>query len=138
MQRNWFSNFEPFESPLIYQGIEFLTVENFYQAMKVAKDDIETRKAIAAVSPAQSKRLGRSVKLRPDWDTVKDAVMEYALRYKFAPRTKWHRQLMETEGEVVEWNTWGDRTWGATKRLPNGELDGENRLGKLLMKIRDS
>lgn len=138
MQRNWFSNFMLFDSPMTYQGIEFLTVENFYQAMKVAKEDIETRRAIAAVSPAQSKKLGRGVAVRPDWNEIKDAVMEYALRYKFAPNTKWHTRLMETEGEIVEWNYWGDRTWGATKRLPNGELDGENRLGKLLMKIRDS
>ena len=138
MQRNWFSNFEPFETPMQYQGMEFKSVETFYQAMKCEKRDIETRRKIAGATPAQSKKLGRAVKMRPDWAEIKDAVMEYALRYKFATGTTWHTRLMQAKGEIVEWNYWGDRIWGATKRLPNGELDGENRLGKLLMKIRDS
>ena len=39
---------------------------------------------------------------------------------------------MQTEdAELVEDNWWGDKFWGVC----NGE--GENHLGKLLMKIRD-
>ena len=60
--------------------------------------------------------------------------METALRYKFAPGTSWHAQLMATgQEEMVEWNTWGDRYWGREVR------DGrrENHLGQLLMKLRD-
>ena len=40
-----------FDTPLIHQGIEYRTVENFYQAMKTPKEDLETRRKIAAASP---------------------------------------------------------------------------------------
>ena len=55
-----------------------------------------------------------------------------ALRIKFAPGTIWYARLEMEEGEIVEWNNWGDKIWGKTL---NGE--GENHLGKILMKIRD-
>jgi predicted NAD-dependent protein-ADP-ribosyltransferase YbiA (DUF1768 family) len=45
--RNWFSNMLEFDHLLRRQGIEYRTVENFYQAMKTDKDDLETRRRIA-------------------------------------------------------------------------------------------
>ena len=132
MARNWFSNMLPFDTPLVYQGITYLTVENFYQAMKTRKDDLVTRRRIAAATPYEAKRLGRRVKLRPDWMAIRLEVMEYALRWKFAPGTSWHRQLMATESGIVEWNDWGDRFWGRDVRTGVGE----NHLGRLLMMLR--
>ena len=131
--KNWFSNFEKLESPFVYQGIDFWTIENFYQAMKVDKSDIETRKKIASVSASESKKLGKKVKLRNDWEQIKFEVMEYGLRKKFVPGSKWHEKLMQTGSEeIVEWNNWGDRIWGKTM-----DGIGQNHLGKILMKIRD-
>ncbi len=67
--------------------MEFQTVENFFQAMKAEKDDLTTRRRISIVPPNQAKKMGRRIKLRPDWEEIKLDVMEYALRYKFAPYT---------------------------------------------------
>lgn len=132
--RNWFSNMMEFERPLRHQGIGYRTVENFYQAMKTAKDDLEMRRRIAAAPPYEAKRLGRGVRLRPDWGEIRLAVMETALRHKFAPGTRWHAQLMATgDEEIVEWNNWGDRYWG--REVSDGQ--GENHLGILLMKLRE-
>jgi ribA/ribD-fused uncharacterized protein len=131
--KNWFSNMHPLDKPFKYQEMWFDTVEHFYQAMKAEKSDIETRRWIAGQTNGYAaKKAGRRVKIRTDWEDIKLAVMEYALRIKFAAGTSWHKRLMETEGEIVEWNNWGDRYWGKT-------LDGvgENHLGKLLMKLRD-
>lgn len=131
--KNWFSNFEPFDTPFIYQGISYKTPENFYQAMKTEITDIETRYKIASVSASQSKKLGRKVKLRSDWEDIKIDVMRYVLKIKFKPGTTWYKKLLSTGvDEIVEWNNWGDRIWGKT-------LDGKgsNYLGKLLMEIRD-
>ena len=128
---NWFSNFLPNDKPFIYQGMTFYTVENFFQAMKTL--DIEERKLIAAATPSKAKRLGRKVKLREDWETIKLQVMEHALRIKFAPGTSWYTKLMAIGNEeIVELNNWNDVYWGRT-------LDGrgENHLGNLLIKLRE-
>jgi predicted NAD-dependent protein-ADP-ribosyltransferase YbiA (DUF1768 family) len=61
--------------------------------------------------------------------------MIFAQRYRFSD-PKWRRKLLETRGEIVEWNTWHDRTWGkCTCPICKGE--GENLLGEILMKLRD-
>ena len=125
---NWFSNFQL--SPIIVDDNVYPSVENYYQSQKTL--NLEERKQFETCFPSKAKKLGRSVKLRDDWEQVKLEVMEKALRIKFVPGTVWYDKLMETEGEIVEWNNWGDRFWGKT-------LDGkgENHLGKILIKIRD-
>ena len=131
---NWFSNFVPNDKPFKHQGIRYLTVENFYQAMKTL--DVEERKLIASVTPSRAKYLGRKLKqegrLRSDWYSINLSVMEAALRVKFAKGTSWHTKLMESgTEEIVEWNNWGDTFFGKTL-----EGKGENHLGKLLMRLR--
>lgn len=132
---NWFSNFLPLDKPIRFKGgLQFTTVENFFQAMKTL--DHSDRSKIAAMSPGESKRYGQKVKLRADWEDIKLEVMEYGLRKKFAPGTSWHRQLMESRGEIVEWNWWHDNYWGSCTCSRCKDEPGENHLGRLLMKIR--
>jgi len=120
MARILLSNTLEFDSPLVHQGIEYRTVENFYQAMKTTKDDLETRRMIAAAPPEEARALGEQVKVRPDWPEIHLQVLETALRHKFAPGTKWHTKLRATGDADI--------------------LDGskENHLGNLLMRLRDS
>jgi hypothetical protein len=123
-----------FDRPLRHQGIEYRTVENFYQAMKTDKDDLDTRRRIAAADTYEAKRLGRGAHLRADWAEIRLAVMETALRHKFAPGASWHSRLMGAgDAEIVEWNNWGDRYWG--REVSDGR--GKNHLGRLLMELRD-
>lgn len=133
--KNWFSNFLPLDEPMQFKGgLSFTTVENFYQAMKTL--DESDRSKIAVMSAGESKRYGKRVKLRADWDERKLDVMEYALRKKFAPGTSWHRKLMAAVGEIVEWNYWHDNYWGNCTCSRCKGKPGENHLGRLLMKIR--
>ena len=103
--RNWFSNFIPFDRPMQYQSIIFKTPEHFYMAMKTT--DLSLRRKIAAFpTPGEAKRFARTIQLRPDWENIKFDVMEYALRFKFAPGTTWHERLLDGgNSEIVEWNT---------------------------------
>ena len=122
------SNF--YESPITYEGITYPTNEHFFQAMKTL--DINEKKKIAAANtPGQSKRMGRAVTLRSDWETIKSYYMELGLRLKFQNPDLAAKLIATGDEELIEGNPWGDRIWG----VYNGE--GENRLGKLLMKIRD-
>ncbi len=138
--RNWFSNFNKVEAPIRAQGIEYHTVENFFQAMKTK--DVEERRKIAAMPAFEAKRYcswrNKELKLREDWEDIKIDVMEWALRRKFVPGTKDYQTLLDTGSEViVEWNNWHDNTWGNCTCDKCSKKQGQNHLGKLLMKIRD-
>lgn len=122
------SNFFPAKVDL--EGVTFPTVEHAYQAAKT--DDPNERESIRIVSaPGVAKRLGRHVTQKANWGQMRLSTMEGLLRQKFAD-SELREFLLATGGEeLVEGNWWGDQFWGVC----NGQ--GENNLGKLLMKIRE-
>ncbi len=126
--------FEP--SPVVW-GYTYNSVENAYQAGKCKKDDVKGRAQFLKLTPAQAKKLGQKVTMREDWEEVKLRLMEHLLRQKFAiPELK--EQLLKTGDAILEeGNWWGDRFWGTCYNKEEGVWEGENHLGKLLMKIRD-
>ena len=121
------SNF--YQNEIEFEGITYPTNEHFFQAMKTL--DENERHAIANCrTPGQAKRMGRRVALRSDWENVKEDVMFTGLCIKFSDEqlADW---LLETgDEELVEGNTWSDTFWGVCNGV------GENKLGKLLMKVR--
>lgn len=127
------SNF--YHSPIEFEGIFYPTNEHFFQAMKTL--DVNERQKVAnCVSPGQAKRMGRRVALRPDWEEVKEDVMLQGLQIKFADKTlrSW---LLETgDEELVEGTTWHDNEWGNCSCPKCANIEGKNKLGKLLMKVR--
>lgn len=128
------SNYHP--CTVIYEGIAYPSVEHAFQAAKTL--DMTKRLEIANLpSPGAAKRVGRKIDLRPDWEEVKEKVMEDCLRMKFAGSTELTLKLVATEGHfLIEGTTWHDQCWGICTCEKCGG-NGENRLGKLLMKIRD-
>ena len=127
------SNF--FESKVEYEGITYPTVEHAFQAAKTLDND--TRKKVAAAgSPGQAKRMGRSLYLRADWEKVKFKVMEDLIREKFKNPGLKEKLLSTGDAELVEGNTWHDNIWGNCNCPRCIEIEGQNNLGKTLMKIR--
>ena len=127
------SNF--YESPIVDNDIPYKTNEHYYQAMK-AQDMDEHLWVAAAPTPAEAKRRGRSVVMRPDWEEVKLLVMERGLRLKFADPALAEKLLATTDEELVEGNWWHDNIWGNCDCDKCKNIKGQNNLGKLLMKIR--
>lgn len=124
---NWFSNMVI--HPIYVEARLWPSVENYYQAMKTEERDIQ--EWIRNMNPSQSKREGRKLILRPDWEQIKESKMKHALDIKFA-KQPWFDLLMATGDEpIIEWNNWGDQYWGVTE-----DGVGQNRLGILLMDIR--
>lgn len=129
-------------TPIIIDGISYPSVENAYQAAKTM--DISERERIATLTPNQSKKAGQKVELRENWEPIKLAVMYIALMHKFS-QPEWKAELKATGSEyLVEWNNWGDNTWGIPCKIasngyaiPNNQA-GYNLLGRLLMLIRNS
>lgn len=119
------SNFS--ESNIVYNGHRFLSAEAAFQAAKCPNRMAD----FCNLNPSEAKRLGRRVRLRSDWESVKDQVMYDVCLCKFTQNPELLHKLIQTgSAELVEGNTWGDKVWGVCDGI------GENRLGKILMKIR--
>lgn len=127
----WLSNFT--HVIIEIEGIKYYSVEHAYQSAK--SDDMEWKSFCADryITAGTVKRKSRQIDIRRDWDDVKLDVMEECLKQKFAQEP--YKSKLEATGdqEIQEGNTWGDTFWGVD--LESGE--GENNLGKLIMKIRE-
>lgn len=139
------SNFH--EAPIFLDGEQWRSAEFYYQAQK--SDDPEFREAIRnaknadhakgiGTDPTRSRKArkrswfyGRPEKMRADWHQVKLPILEQAVRAKFLQNPDLAAKLLATgDAEIIEDSTF-DPFWGIGR---NGE--GENRMGRMLMQIR--
>lgn len=120
------SNF--YETPVTWNGLTYLNNEAAFQSAKTFSD----RECFTNLDPSSAKKLGRKVQLRSDWENVKDDVMYEICKAKFSQNIELKKRLLSTGNEhLEEGNTWGDKIWGTVNGI------GENRLGKILMRIRE-
>ena len=124
------SNF--WDCPVTYKGLTYQNAEAAFQAQK-CQDEAE-KEQFTVLRSNEAKRLGRYVQLRPDWENVKLPIMEEIVRAKFTQNEDLKRRLIATgDAYLEEGNTWHDTCWGVDTRT--GE--GQNHLGKILMKVRE-
>lgn len=124
------SNFYPY--PIRYANEDWKTSEHAYQAAKTFSRD--ERQAIKdSETPGIAKRLGGTITKRPDWLEVRVAIMYDILEAKFSIPELEAKLLATGDKKLVEGNNWNDTFWGVDTRT----RIGQNRLGKLLMQIRD-
>jgi ribA/ribD-fused uncharacterized protein len=126
-----FSNFSA--HPIKLKGKTWPTSEHYFQAQKFAGTEYE-EEIRRAKSPMMAARMGRSRKrpLRKDWESVKEAIMREALSAKFTQHPGLRSLLLSTGAETIVEHTENDDYWG-----DGGDGTGKNRLGILLMELRD-
>lgn len=128
-----FSNFS--KHPIELDGRTWPTTEHYFQAQKFLGTDEEWLNKIATASSARAAAdMGRDrdKPLRPDWEKVKEEVMLKAIKAKFTQYEGLKALLLSTEdAELVE-HTRNDSYWA-----DGGDGTGKNRLGVLLMVLRD-
>lgn len=125
----YLSNFYP--CIITYEGYTYQNAESAFQAAKCI--NVKDRNSFTTLNPSESKKLGRKIPLRKDWEDVKISVMRDVLTCKFTQHPELMKKLLATDGIYLEeGNTWGDKTWGCV----NGQ--GANLLGKLLMELRET
>lgn len=128
LKGSFLSNF--YESSVELDSIVYRNAEAAYQAMK--SNDNLVRLKFINLNGASAKALGKRIELRKDWNDIKLDVMYKVVKNKFTQNPTLTKLLVDTNDKVIiEGNTWGDIYWGMCK----GE--GENHLGKILMKVRE-
>lgn len=122
------SNF--YYSPFMFHGRQYPTVEHFFQAHK-AKTYEDFISVLVEPTPKGAKQVGRKIKMREDWDAVKDTIMLEGLRAKFSIKGLREKLLATGDEELIEGNHWHDTYWGVCNGV------GKNKLGKMLMQVRE-
>lgn len=122
----WFLS-NMYVSPITYKGIKYLCVEGAFQAQKCPERALE----FTHLRGFEAKKLGKTVKLRKDWEDVRVPIMLELLEIKFS-KPELQKKLIDTgDIELIEDNEWRDTFWGKY----HGK--GINMLGRLLMIVRD-
>jgi ribA/ribD-fused uncharacterized protein len=126
-----FSNFYP--APIFLAGKRWPTSEHYFQAQKFAGTPREEEIRLAS-KPRLAADLGRSRKhpLRHDWENVKETVMREAVLAKFTQHDDLRALLLGTGDALLVEHTANDAYWG-----DGGDGSGRNRLGAILMSVRD-
>lgn len=124
------SNF--YECPVYYNKLVFCNAEAAFQAQKVI-DEKEQYKFIN-LNASQARKLGKTIVLREDWEEVKDNIMYEIVKRKFTVNKELQQKLIDTKDEeLVEGNWCHDTYWGVDSKTGIGK----NKLGKILMKVRE-
>lgn len=113
-------------------GVWWPTSEHYFQAQKFAgtpHEDVIRH----AKTPKQAAEMGRdrSRPLREDWEQVKDDIMRDAVRQKFRSHQDIRQILLDTGDQELIEDAPSDYYWGR-----GADGSGKNRLGKILMEIR--
>lgn len=74
--------------------------------------------------------------IRADWNNVRDEMMLKALRAKFSQNAELRQLLLETGDQILVEN-FSDSYWSSGKVNSDGSFSGQNKLGRLLMQVRN-
>ena len=128
-ETRWLSNMNYVK--IRYNGINYPSTENFYQAMKYKGDT--TRKLISKLKPHEAKKYSRdNTMTNENFESRKLDIMLYAQREKYSQEPFKSKLLATGNCLLEEGNWWNDKFWGVDIKT----REGENNLGKIIMRVR--
>jgi len=113
-------------SPFEFNNITFRTVEHYYQYMK-CEDETDRELILNCHTPGDAKKVGKEVKIRSEWNTIKPSIMYVGLSCKFEQNAHLKKRLLATGDSILHENSPYDMYWG---------FAGADMLGSLLMFVR--
>jgi ribA/ribD-fused uncharacterized protein len=140
------SNF--WDSPVYFEAKRFPSIEHAYQFAKL--DDYKNYNQhlkIIHLKPGEIKKWGRSIKIRRNWEEIKNDIMTALVFDKFYRNKELRGQLLQTDNKYLEEsNSWHDNYWGncycekcrnTLIKTLDPKVEGQNNLGKILIKVRE-
>ena len=125
-----FSNFSQYGIEM--EGVWWDTVEHYFQAQKFENKDYQ-EKIRRSYEAKDAINLGRTrdVRIRTDWEEIKDSIMKTGVLKKFETHPSLTKLLLSTKNQEIIESSPHDYYWGC-----GADGSGENRLGKILMEVR--
>jgi len=126
-------NFQAFQVDI--GGVVYPTSEHAYHAMKFIRDAPDIYDLILqARSPHDALKIAQAHKERqsPNWDEDKDEIMYLICKMKLDQHPYVAKKLLETVGFTLVEDSPKDSYWGW-----GPDKKGENKLGKIWMRLRD-
>ena len=135
LENGWLSNYYP--CTIKYDGLEYKSSEAAYQSMKTL--DKNDRIRFTQYDADTSKKQGRKLNVRSDWDEVKYLLMVDIVYEKFKQNEELRKMLMSTGDESFLEDTtgWHDNIWGNCSCEKCKNIEGQNLLGKALAVARE-
>jgi ribA/ribD-fused uncharacterized protein len=144
-ENKMFSNMH--EAPVQIDGVTFPTVEHYFQWSKAkmfGDADIQA-KIMKTASPKSVKAYGKKVKNfdAEAWDEKKDSIMRTAVKAKLMQHPDILKKLRETGTRPIaeadpRGKYWGIGTSADTSKAKDpSRWPGQNKMGKILMELRD-
>lgn len=114
------------------------TTEHYYQALKFKQEKLQNL-VLAQPTPGDAKKMSRKLShyVREDWFDLSLVAMEICLRSKFESGALREKLIATYPAYLVEGNHWHDNFYGDCTCRKCKPIEGENHLGKLLMKLRE-
>lgn len=130
------SNFQPCE--VFFEGEKYPSSEHAFMASKSLIKNVRNQFSSNPLNDKlltcrEAKQLGKEIVLRPDWDNIRYDMMLAVVFDKFWRNYDLREKLLQTGNKYLEETChWMDLFWGVDYKTGNGE----NNLGKILMKVR--
>jgi predicted NAD-dependent protein-ADP-ribosyltransferase YbiA (DUF1768 family) len=118
-----------YPAPITVDAVTYPTVAHAYWALAVTSPEARDR-IRDATRPYDAEKLAGQLPLRPDWATVRLAVMAGLLRAKYTQHPGLADILLATGDARIHYTGVGSRYWNAGRR------EGRNWMGRLLELIR--
>lgn len=132
-----FSNY--YMCNMVFEELPYRCSESCYQSLKYAKQ--KSRNIYRTMAPSTAHLRGQKIKpLRPKWDEVKDDLMYKVVFEKFYQNKNIQEILLSTgDEEIINENDYHDNYWGicSCEKCRAENIEGQNKLGKILMKVRE-
>ena len=117
-----------FDRQIVFNDLTYKNAEAAYQAQKT--DNEAMRKKFTRLLPTEAIRRAEKLPLRDDWDSIKDEALYQINKTKFSDAALRQKLIETRQEELINAINYTDE-----RGVFNGK--GENKLGKVLMKIRE-
>ena len=131
-----------YHSPFEENGVHFTCCEQYmmYHKAKLFGDDKTVAEVLKEKDPRNIKALGKKVRgFDGDvWDANKENIVLSGNLLKFKSNETLRRALMETGGAILVEASPFDNVWGIGQKHLSKPWKGQNLLGFILMRVRDT